>query len=311
MRLLIIGGSDAGVEAGLTALQCDPGVEVMLLVADRYPNYSVCGIPYHISGEVPDWRELAHRRLEELTAAGLDVRPEHRAVRLDLPGRQVVCVDGTGGSHQLGYDRLVLATGAVPARPPIQGLERLGPDDGVHVLHTIGDMRTLTSSLQQRHAQSVVIIGAGYIGMEMAEALRTRGLGVAVLERLPQVLPATLDAPLAAQLEETLGRHDVHLHTGTPMAAITRESGQLAVHGPDGTGWRADVVLVVTRVRPDSSLAAQAGLRLGAHSAIAVDRHSAPAPQASSRPVTACTPTIGCSAPTPTCRLAPDRGCES
>jgi len=167
----------------------------------------------------------------------------------------------------------VLATGAVPARPPIAGLEKLGPRDGVHLLHTIGDMHALAGGLQQRQARSVVIIGAGYLGMEMAEALRTRGVRVTVLERLPQVLPATLDAQLAAQLEETLGRHDVEVHTHTPVAAITRDGAHLVVHGPDATTWHADLVLVVTGVRPDSRLAAEAGLRLGVHGAIAVDRH--------------------------------------
>jgi NADPH-dependent 2,4-dienoyl-CoA reductase/sulfur reductase-like enzyme len=273
MRLLIIGGSDAGIEAGLAAREHNPGVEATVLVADGYPNFSICGIPYHIAGEVPDWRELAHRRHDELTAAGLELRLGHRAVRLDLAARQVVCAGAAGSSHQLGYDRLVIATGALPARPPIDGLEHLDADDGVHVLHTIGDMLALAGALRQRQARSAVIIGAGYIGMEMAEALCSRGVRVTVLERLPRVLPATLDPPLAAQLTRTLRRHDVEVHTHTPVAAIARDGAHLVVRGTDAATWSADLVLVVTGVRPDSRLAAEAGLRLGVHDAIAVDRH--------------------------------------
>jgi NADPH-dependent 2,4-dienoyl-CoA reductase/sulfur reductase-like enzyme len=274
MRLLVVGGSDAGIQAGLRALERDPTVEVTVLVADRYPNYSVCGIPYHVAGEVPDWHDLAHRSQADLTAAGLDLRLEHRAVRIDPTARQVDCVDQTGTCRRFGYDQLVVATGALPARPPIAGLDRLGPADGVHTLHTIGDTLTLTTSLTRRQARRVVIVGAGYIGMEMAEALRGRGVGVTVLERLPQVLPATLDPDLAAELEQTLARHDVAVHTSTPVQAISQPDGGagLVVHGPAAARWQAEVVLVVTGVRPDSHLAAQAGLRLGVAGAVAVDR---------------------------------------
>jgi NADPH-dependent 2,4-dienoyl-CoA reductase/sulfur reductase-like enzyme len=272
MRLLIVGGSDAGIQAGLRARQRDPSAEVTVLVADRYPNYSICGIPYHVAGEVPDWHDLAHRTRADLAAAGLDLRLEHRAVRVDTAAKQVDCLDGAGGTRRFGYDQLVVATGALPARPPIGGLDQLGPAEGVHSLHTIGDTLALTDSLARRQAGQVVIVGAGYIGMEMAEALRTRGLGVTVLERLGQVLPATLDPDLAAEVQATLHRHDAAVHTSTPVQAISRPGGGLVVQGRGAARWQADVVLVVTGVRPDSRLAAQAGLRLGVAGAIAVDR---------------------------------------
>jgi NADPH-dependent 2,4-dienoyl-CoA reductase/sulfur reductase-like enzyme len=277
MRLLVVGGSDAGIQAGLRALERDPTVEATVLVADRYPNYSICGIPYHVAGEVADWHDLAHRSQADLTAAELDLRLEHRVVRIDPAARRVDCLDGTGATRRFGYDQLVVATGALPARPPIGGLDRLGPAEGVHTLHTIGDTLALTSSLDHRQARRVVIVGAGYIGMEMAEALRTRGLEVTVLERLGQVLPATIDPEVAAELAATLDRHDVRVHTGTPVQAVSRsddggDRAGLLVHGPGGARWRAEVVLVVTGVRPDSHLAAQAGLRLGVAGAITVDR---------------------------------------
>jgi NADPH-dependent 2,4-dienoyl-CoA reductase/sulfur reductase-like enzyme len=279
-RLVIVGGSDAGIMAGLRARQVDPSVQPLLVVADAYPNFSICGIPYHVSGEVPDWRTLAHRSRADLDAAGLRLCLDTRAEHID-PGSRTVTVTGPDGrTEELGYDRLILGTGAVPVLPPIAGLDRLGPTDGVHVLHTMTDTFALTSQLA-RHPETALIVGAGYIGLEMAEALTTRGLQVTVVEQLPQVL-ATVDAPLAALVADELARHDVEVDTGTTVTAIAPNAdpagGRLAVTGhiTGDTAARfsrsVDLVLVVVGVRPDTALAQTAGIALGARGAIAVDR---------------------------------------
>jgi NADPH-dependent 2,4-dienoyl-CoA reductase/sulfur reductase-like enzyme len=118
---------------------------------------------------------LAHRTTADLEAAGLDVRLGHAtAIEADAPTVTTTTLDGTSATFE--YDRLVVRTGAVPARPPIEGLDRLSGGDGVHVLHTMGDTFDLTRSIEQRHATTAVVVGAGYIGLEMAEALTTRGL---------------------------------------------------------------------------------------------------------------------------------------
>ncbi len=182
MRLLIIGGSDAGIEAGLNAAA--RGAEVELLVADAYPNFSVCGIPYYLSGEVSDWRDLAHRDQAALEAAGLRLQLDTRATAINVADHRVRAVR-RGQEATFGYDRLLVATGALPVRPPITGLDALGPSDGVHVLHNMGDARALAATLDRRQAGSAVIVGGGYIGLEMAEALIHRGMTVTVLERLP------------------------------------------------------------------------------------------------------------------------------
>jgi NADPH-dependent 2,4-dienoyl-CoA reductase/sulfur reductase-like enzyme len=189
MRLLVIGGSDAGISAGLRARELDPTAEVTLLVADGYPNYSICGIPYHVPGDVPDWHNVAHRTTADLETAGLQLRLGHRATAIDPDAHTVTTTTPDGASATFEYDRLVVGTSAVPARPPIEGQDRLGASDGVHVLHTMGDTFDLIRSIEQRHATSAIIVGAGYIGLEMAEALTTRRLHVTLLEQLDQVMP--------------------------------------------------------------------------------------------------------------------------
>jgi NADPH-dependent 2,4-dienoyl-CoA reductase/sulfur reductase-like enzyme len=268
-RLVIVGGSDAGISAGLRARQVDPAVEPLLVVADAFPNFSICGIPYHVSGDVPDWRDLAHRPRADLEAAGLELRLDTTARRIDPAGRTVVATGPDGREESLAYDRLVVGTGATPVRPPIGGLDRLGPADGVYVLHTMADTFALTEGLT-REPETALIVGAGYIGLEMAEALHARGLQVTVVEQLPQVLP-TVDADLAALVEEELARHGVLVRTGVAVRAVERTREGLAVSG-DGLASTVDLVLVVVGVRPDTTLAGTAAVELGVRGAIAVDR---------------------------------------
>jgi NAD(P)H-nitrite reductase large subunit len=160
LRLLVIGGSDAGISAGLRARELDPTVEVSLLVADAYPNFSICGLPYYLSGDVADWRSLAHRTSADLEAAGLRLLLDYTAQAIDPAAKQVSVTDPAGTERQLGYDRLVIATGAVPVRLPIDGLDL----PGVHVLHTMGDTFALHKAVDAG-VRSVVIVGGGYIGL--------------------------------------------------------------------------------------------------------------------------------------------------
>ena len=274
MRVLVVGGSDAGVEAGLQAAA--RGAQVDLVVADAYPNFSVCGIPYFLSGEVADWHNLAHRNRAELEAAGLTLHLNTRATAVNTANRRVRGQGPHGQDVEFGYDRLVLATGAVPQRPPIAGLDTLGPGDGLHTLHTIGDALAVARSLHRPPNDQVVIVGGGYIGLEMAEALTRRGLHVTVLEALPQVM-STVDAEIADEVHDTLAANDVAVHSGTAVTTIERHVQGLTVHAQPTTGgtassWQAGTVLVLTGVRPDTGLAASSGVTLGERGAIAVDR---------------------------------------
>ena len=179
MHLVMIGGSDAGISAALRARELDPAADVTVVLEDAYPNFSICGIPYYLSGEVTHWRNLAHRTVADLEAAGMRLRLDTTARRIDVPGRKLLVTSADGGEEVLGYDKLVVGTGAVPVRPPIGGLAgpgALGPDDGVHLLHSMGDTFAVMATLEQAAPASAVIVGAGYIGLEMADALTVRGL---------------------------------------------------------------------------------------------------------------------------------------
>ena len=152
MHLVMIGGSDAGISAALRARELDPAADVTVVLEDAYPNFSICGIPYYVSGEVTHWRNLAHRTIADLEAAGMRLRPDTTARRIDVPGRKLLVTTAAGGEELLGYDKLVIGTGAVPVRPPIPGLsgpDALGPADGVHLLHSMGDTFAVMRTLEQ------------------------------------------------------------------------------------------------------------------------------------------------------------------
>jgi NADPH-dependent 2,4-dienoyl-CoA reductase/sulfur reductase-like enzyme len=281
MHLVMIGGSDAGISAALRARELDPDADVTVVLADAYPNFSICGIPYYLSGEVTHWRNLAHRSIADLEATGMRLRLDTTARRIDGPGRKLLITSADGREELLGYDKLIIGTGAVPVRPPISGLAgpgALGPGDGVHLLHSMGDTFAVMATLEQATPTSAVIVGAGYIGLEMADALIVRGLRVTQMEQLAEVLP-TVDPELGALVHAELAGHGVEVLTGTTVQAITRaapgQPGRLHVQATAADGSAvtrpADLVLVVAGVRPDTTLAAEAGATLGIKGAIAVD----------------------------------------
>ena len=279
MRLVAVGGSDAGISAALRARELDAGADVCVLVADQYPNFSICGIPYYVSGEVSDWHNLAHRTAADLEATGMRLRLGTTAERIDVDAHQVHVRDANGATSALDYDALVVGTGALPVRPPVEGLEHLGPRDGVHVVHSMGDTFAVMDSLTATDVRTAVIIGAGYLGLEMADALITRGLEVTQVEQLPQVLP-TVDPELGRHVAAELRAHGVDVVTETAVHRVLRNepprTPPLRVEGAssDGTVFRrdADVVLIFAGVRPDVALAAAARARLGLRGAIDVDR---------------------------------------
>ena len=251
MRLVAIGGSDAGIQGALRARELDPSADVTVVLADAYPNYSICGIPYYVSGDVPDWHNLAHRSIAELEATGMTLRLDTVTRQIDPDSHRVSLGAGGYGQESLEYDALVLATGALPVTPPIAGLDQLGPPEGVHLLHSMGDTFALMRTLERQDIRRAVIVGAGYVGLEMAEALAARGVTVTQVEQLPEVLP-TIDPELGAPVHAELQRHGVEVSCGTRVDAIQRREPksahrlEVSATGPGGDPLRfpADLVLV-------------------------------------------------------------------
>jgi NADPH-dependent 2,4-dienoyl-CoA reductase/sulfur reductase-like enzyme len=281
MHVVAIGGSDAGISAALRARELDPGVEVTVVVADAYPNFSICGIPYYISGEVTHWRNLAHRSYADLEVTGMRLRLDTVVTGIDVAGHRLWLRNPDGGEEPLAYDRLVVGTGALPVRPSIDGLDGpagLGPSDGVHLLHSMGDTFALERTLEEQGPSRALIVGAGYVGLEMADGLTLRGLQVHQVEMLPEVLP-TVDPELGELVRAELTQHGVEVSTSTAITRISRAPegalGHLQVDGTtsDGQPYRrhVDLVLVSVGVRPDTDLLVTAGAQTGPRGSIAVD----------------------------------------
>ena len=274
MRLAIVGGSDAGISAALRARELDTTDDVTVVVADAYPNFSICGIPYYVSGEVTHWRNLAHRTHADLEATGMRLRLDTTATDIDVAGQRLVVRNPDGSTDAVEYDELVVGTGAVPVEPPIEGLSDLGPADGVHLLHSMGDTFALTDSLDRIQPKTALIVGAGYVGLEMADALTMRGIQVTQVEMLPEVLP-TVEVELGALVHDELVENGVIVRVNTTVTKIARARTGLRVDGRSATGeavaWDVDLVLVVVGVRPDTDLLVRVGAQTGPRGAVTVD----------------------------------------
>jgi arsenate reductase (thioredoxin) len=167
--LLIIGGSDAGISAALRARELDPGWRVRLVLADRFPNYSICGLPFYLSGETPRWESLAHRSRAEIEACGIELLMDTAAERIDPRAHRVQVRDKAGDTRELPYDRLIVCTGAGPMRPPIRGLQQ----PGVYLLHTMADSFALHDHLEGHTPKTAVIVGAGYNTFKHRRPMKT------------------------------------------------------------------------------------------------------------------------------------------
>ncbi|EAQ68821.1 pyridine nucleotide-disulfide oxidoreductase family protein [Synechococcus sp. RS9909] len=260
---MIIGGSDAGISAAIRIRELDTNAEVSVLLRDAYPNYSICGLPFLISGQTAMPEQLAHRSLSELERLGLQIQAHTTAVAVDA-SRQTV---ETHKGHRIPYDRLILATGARARRPQLAGVD----EEGVFSLRWMGDALRLQSFLLEQQPRHAVIVGGGYIGLEMADALHRRGLQLAVVEHNTALL-RTVHASLASSLQQALLQRGHSLHLNQRLRAIHRQGRALAAELSDGSMIHTEMVLLAVGAVPATELAASAGIALGAGGAMVVDR---------------------------------------
>lgn len=281
---MIIGGDAAGMSAaGQARRRRDPqDLRIVAFERGRATSYSACGIPYWIGGTVPHEDDLIARSPAQHRANGIDVRTRTEIVAIDLAARTVraralgehACAGEHGlvGEHGREYDEpfdaLVYATGSVPLRPPIPGIDAAG----VYGVQTLDDGAALRAELDGGAVRRVVIVGGGYIGLEIAEACRVRGLDVTVVDRSPTPV-GTIDPDIGALVADAVRGMGITLVLSDAVAEIEtgRDGRPVAVRTSTGARLPADLVVLGLGVRPDVALAAQAGIPLGTSGGIAVD----------------------------------------
>jgi NADPH-dependent 2,4-dienoyl-CoA reductase/sulfur reductase-like enzyme/rhodanese-related sulfurtransferase len=259
-HVIVIGGVAGGMSAATRLRRLDETVRITVIERSGHVSFANCGLPYHVGGVIERRSALLLQTPVSLAARfGIDVRIHHEVVAIDRAARTVeVRSTQTGATEHLAYDALVLSPGARPVRPPIPGIER------AHSLRTIEDTDAIIEAVEG--ARTAVVIGGGFIGIEMAENLVGRGMSVALVEATAQVM-APLDPEMVATVHEQLRRHGVDLRLGAAVTAIGERDVTLA----DGTTLLADVVVAAIGVRPETSLAQAAGLTIGPRGGIAVD----------------------------------------
>ena len=263
-KIVVVGGVAGGMSAAARARRLSEDAHIVVLERDAYVSFANCGMPYHIGGDIPDRDELLVQTPESLAAnLNLDVRVANEVVAIDTSGKIVQVRDlGASRTYQLPYDKLVLATGAKPVQPSLPGID----SPLVHTLRNLEDMDRIKAVVDAGRGRAVVI-GGGYIGIEMVEALRHREWQVTLLEAADQVM-GPLDPEMAQQVQAELARNGVQLHLGTKAEGFTDTS----VLTSDGV-LPADLVVLAIGVLPESSLARFAGLHTTDRGAIVVDAH--------------------------------------
>jgi NADPH-dependent 2,4-dienoyl-CoA reductase/sulfur reductase-like enzyme/rhodanese-related sulfurtransferase len=276
MKTVIVGGVAAGASTGARLRRLDESAEIVVLERDHYVSFANCGLPYHIGGAIPDRDSLLLQTPESLARAlALDVRTGQDVLRIDRGAKEVEVRDlAQERTYRESYDKLVLCLGAEPARPPIPGAD----DPRVDVLRNIPDMDRIIAQLG-KDAESAVIVGGSYIGLELTEAFQARGLAVTVVERTERLMP-WLDPEMTRILDYHVTTHDVSLRLGTSATAVRQaKDGGLVLDLSDGTSLEADIIVMAAGARPTVGLARDAGIEIGPRGGIAVDaqmRTSAP-----------------------------------
>ncbi|KUL33383.1 FAD-dependent oxidoreductase [Actinoplanes awajinensis] len=269
MRLIVIGGDAAGMSAASQARRRrgPDDLEILAFEMGRFVSYSACGIPYWIGGQVDGPDALIARTPEEFRKNGIAVHTRHEVTGIDLDARTVTVRDlDAGRDRREGFDELVYATGASPVRPPWAETDA----GGVFGVQTLEDGSALRAWLDTEKPESAVVIGAGYIGIEMAEAMINRGLRVTLVERSAQPM-GTVDEDMGTLVADAVRGLGIDLRTGVTVEGLETANGRIAAVVTDAGTLPAGVVVIGLGVRPNTALAAAAGLPLGATGGLRTD----------------------------------------
>ena len=267
--LVIIGGNAAGMSAARKAHRNNPNMKIIVLEKSSVVSYGACGIPYYIAGDVKNKEDLIAVQLSEFLKGGIDVKLNHEVVSIDarqrivnfrkLPAQEI---------ENVHYDQLVLSPGAHSIIPKIEGIEL----NGVFTIRSLDEAEQLKNELQSGKHKQAAVIGGGYIGLEMAEALVRNGVNVTVIEQKPQVLPG-MDADMAELVVNELQKHGCKVFTGREVKRILGNDRVNGVKLDSGETLDVSLVVVSVGVRPNTKLAQMAGIQLGKSGAISVDAH--------------------------------------
>jgi NADPH-dependent 2,4-dienoyl-CoA reductase/sulfur reductase-like enzyme/rhodanese-related sulfurtransferase len=268
-RVLIVGGVAGGASCAARLRRLDESVEIAIFDRGPYVSFANCGLPYYVGNVIADERALlvASRQMFR-DRFNIEVFTDSEVTAIDREAQTITVRDVHSDSRRTQhYDVLVLSPGAAPIRPPLPGIDL----PGVFAVRNIPDSRRIRSWIADRGAKTAVVVGGGFIGLEMVENLVRRELSVTVLEKLPQLMPP-LDAEMAVPIMELLTANGVKLHLGDGLARIEeRPGGALTVVAESGARLRADLVILAIGVRPETELAKKAGLTIGPRGGIVVD----------------------------------------
>jgi NADPH-dependent 2,4-dienoyl-CoA reductase/sulfur reductase-like enzyme len=269
-RLLVVGGNAAGMSAASQARRMRPADDLQILALERsgFVSYAACGEPYHVAGYVDPLERLVARSPEQFSKMDIEVRTRHEVHEIDLDRRTVAGIEaGSGARFEEGFDQLMVSTGTVPFRPPIDGIDL----PGVYGLHTLDDAAVLRQVAEGSPGR-VVVVGGGYIGLEVAEAFLHRNWQVTVAESETSVLARTLDPDMGDRVIAAMRRMGAEVRVNTMVRCIQGEDRARSV-GCDDDAIPVDVVVLGLGSRPQVELAAAAGIPVGATGAIEVDDH--------------------------------------
>ncbi|MBL1225251.1 FAD-dependent oxidoreductase [Enterococcus sp. BWR-S5] len=265
MRVVIIGGVAGGMSAATRLRRLSEETEIIVLEKGPYVSFANCGLPYYVSGEISEREELILQTPEQLKRRfNIDVLVETEAVNIDRASKQVT-INKQGQEEKLAYDKLILSPGAAPLVPPITGLAEA---TNVYTLRNVPDVDKITSILAETKPKEAVVIGAGFIGLEMAENLKQSGLAVTIVEAAPQILPP-LDKEMAALIENRLKAAGITVYTGAAAQAF-KENGRI-IELSTGERINSDFTVLSIGVKPVNELAVAAGLATGLKGGIVVN----------------------------------------